>query len=72
MPLKPIQQVLSEKTEEWMAIPGVVGTAIGLLEGRPCIKVLTSSPPERLHGEIPATVETYPVVIERTGEFRIT
>ena len=37
-----IQQVLKDKTDEWMAIPGVEGTAIGLFEGEPCIRILAS------------------------------
>ena len=37
-----IGEVLAARTAEWMAIPGVVGTAIGELEGRPCIRVLVA------------------------------
>ena len=40
MPDKTIEQVLKERTDEWMGIPGVEGTAIGLFEGRPCIRFL--------------------------------
>ena len=36
---RPIQEVLQEHTARWMATAGVVGTAIGEFEGRPCIKV---------------------------------
>jgi hypothetical protein len=43
MPDKTIEQVLNERTAEWMAIPGVEGAAIGIFEGRPCIRVFTSS-----------------------------
>ena len=70
MPEKTIEQVLNERTHEWMAIPGVVGTGIGMFEGSPCIKVLTSSKPQELRDEIPSTVESYPVIIEETGDFR--
>jgi hypothetical protein len=67
---KSIQQVLSEKTGEWMAIEGVVGTAIGLCDDKPCIKVFTSSDPAQLQTKIPSTVENHPVVVERIGEVR--
>ena len=70
MPDKTIEQVLSERTDAWMKIPGVVGTAIGMSEGKPCIKVLTSTRPQELRDKIPSTVESYPVIIEETGEFR--
>jgi hypothetical protein len=53
-----------------MVIPGVEGTAIGLFEGKPCIKILSSLEPEQLRTNIPESVEGYPVVIEQTGTFR--
>ncbi len=70
MPERTIEQVQEEHTDEWMAIPGVEGTAIGLYEGKPCIKIFTSSKPQQLRDKIPSTVEGYPVIIEETGEFR--
>lgn len=70
MPAKTIEQVLKDKTDEWMAIPEVEGTAIGLFEGKPCIKIFASSNPQEIRAKIPSTVESYPVIIEETGEFR--
>ena len=65
-----IEQVQEAHTDEWMAIPGVEGTAIGLFEGEPCIKIFTSKKPEELQNKIPSNVEGYPVIIEETGVFR--
>ena len=65
-----IEQVQEEHTDEWMAIPGVEGTAIGLYEGRPCIKILTSSRTDQIRAQIPSEVKGYPVIVEETGEFR--
>lgn len=65
-----IEQVQDAYTDEWMAIPGVEGTGIGLCEGRPCIKVYSSKTAEELQGKIPKTAEGYPVTIEKTGTFR--
>jgi hypothetical protein len=65
---KTIQQVQEEHTDEWMAIPGVVGTAIGQCDGKPCILVLTASNTEHVRRTIPPTVEGYPVVVQYTGE----
>jgi hypothetical protein len=70
MPAKRIEQVQQKHTDEWMAIDGVEGTAIGLSEGKPCIKVLTSSAAEQVRAKIPSMVEGYPVVVEQTGVFR--
>ncbi|MGA1870655.1 MAG: hypothetical protein ACMUJM_19145 [bacterium] len=65
-----IEQVQEEHTDGWMAIPGVEGTAIGLFDGKPCIKIFTSSKPKEVRDKIPSRVEGYPVIIEETGEFR--
>ncbi|MBW8038387.1 MAG: hypothetical protein FVQ85_00110 [Planctomycetes bacterium] len=67
---KTIEEVLTEHTPEWMATPGVVGTGIGMFEGSPCIRILSSVKPEQLPAKIPSTLEGYPVIIEETGEFR--
>jgi len=70
MPERTIEQVQEENTDAWMAIPGVEGTAIGLYEGKPCIRIFTSSKPQQIREKIPSTVEGYRVIIEETGKFR--
>jgi len=70
MPERTIEQVQEEHTDEWMAIPGVEGTAIGLSKGKPCIKIFTSKKPQQLREKIPSMAEGYPVIIEETGAFR--
>ncbi len=70
MPERTIEQVQEEHTDDWMAIPGVEGTAIGLSEGKPCIRIFTSLKPKELRDKIPSTAEGYPVIIEETGVFR--
>jgi hypothetical protein len=67
---KTIEQTQEAHTREWIAIPGVEGTAIGLYEGKPCIKVFSSVKPQKLQGKIPSSVEGYLVIIEETGTFR--
>lgn len=62
---KTIKEVLEEKTDEWMAIPGVIGTAIGKYQDRPCIKIFIDQ--KQFQGNIPEVVEGYPVIIEATG-----
>ena len=70
MSAKTIERVQKENTDQWMAIPGVVGTAIGLHEGKPCIMVLTATDSEQIKERIPPAVEGYPVVVEYVGEIR--
>jgi hypothetical protein len=67
--MKSIEQVLNEKTSQWMAVDGVAGTAIGTFKGKPCIKVFTTLNPQELKDKLPSAVEGYPVVIEKTGPF---
>jgi len=70
MPAKTIEEVLKEYTDAWMSIPGVVGTALGECEGKPCIKIFVAKKEERLAQQIPSQVEGFPVILEETGEFR--
>lgn len=67
---KTIEQILQDYTDQWMAISGVEGTAIGLFKGKPCIRIFTSSKLQQLQDKIPSTVEGYPVIIEETGTFQ--
>jgi len=65
-----IEQVQEEHTGQWMAIPGVVGTAIGQDKGKPCILILTASNTKEVREKIPTTADGYPVVVQYTGEIR--
>ncbi len=70
MPAKTIEEVLKEHTDELMSIPGVVGTAQGLCDGKPCIKVLVIKKTPELEQKIPNVLEGHPVVVQETGEIR--
>jgi hypothetical protein len=70
MPTQTIQQVQEKNTDEWMDIPGVQGTAIGMSDGEPCILILSSVKAPQLQGKIPSKVQGYPVIIKETGTFR--
>lgn len=67
---KTIEQVLEERTDQWMTIPGVEGTAIGIFEDQPCIVILSSVAPQQLRSKIPETLNGYQVVIQQTGTFQ--
>ena len=53
-----------------MALPGVVGTAVGLCDGVPCIRVFLADSSAAARGSIPAQLEGYPVKAEFTGPIR--
>ncbi len=67
---KTIEEVLAEHTEEWMSVPGVVGTAIGACDGEPCIKLFVVRSTDELRQAIPEQVEGFVVRLEVTGAFQ--
>ncbi len=67
---KSIEDVLKAHTEELMSIPGVVGTAIGQCDQKPCIKVYVVKKTPDLERKVPQTLNGYPVMLEETGEIR--
>ena len=67
---KTIDQVLAAHTDSLMAVPGVVGTALGLCDGVKCIKVLLADSTAIRQRLIPEQIEGYPVLAEVTGTIR--
>lgn len=65
-----IEEVQKRLTDKVMALPGVVGTAIGEKDGQPCIKVLIARMSPLLEKEIPSQIEGFPVVTDVTGDIR--
>jgi len=49
---------------------GVVGTAQGLCDGVPCIKVYIEQDAPELRKHLPSTIEGYPVSVEVMGDIR--
>jgi hypothetical protein len=70
MPSRPIEEVLKEHTDELMSIPGVVGTAQGICNNKPCIKVFVKEKTKDIDQKIPDELDGYSVVVEETGEFK--
>jgi len=70
-PGRDIKTVMEAHVDSLMAIPGVVGVAIGeLKDARPCILVLVVKKTAENGKLIPAEIEGYPVKIEESGEIR--
>ena len=70
MPERTIEQVLAAHVDSLMALPGVVGTAIGLSDTTPCIRVFLADSASPSRAAIPTQLEGYPVRVEVTGSFR--
>ncbi len=68
--VKTIEEILKDHTEELMSLPGVVGTAQGLCNDKPCIKVYVIEKTSELDQKIPDTLEGYKIMIEESGEIR--
>ena len=71
-PKRDINAVLRDHDKELLAIPGVVGVYVALLEDgkTPCLKVMLARKTSETERAIPRTLEGYPVVSEVTGEIR--
>lgn len=67
---RPVDAVLKEHADGLLALPGVVGVAVGKRRGAPCIQVLVAKKTVALRRRIPADLEGYPVVILETGPLR--
>lgn len=65
-----IEAVLKKHTDEWMSIPGVVGTGIGACEGNPCIRIFVVKKTPELLQKIPSKLEGFVVDVEETGQIR--
>jgi hypothetical protein len=71
-PKRDINEVLRDHDKELLAIPGVVGVYVAVLEDgkTPCLKVMLAQKSVETERAIPKTLEGYPVVSEVTGEIR--
>jgi hypothetical protein len=71
-PRRDINEVLRAHDKELLAIPGVVGVYVAVLEDgkTPCLKVMLAQKSAETERAIPKTIEGYPVVLEVTGEVR--
>jgi hypothetical protein len=67
---KRIEDVLAAHTDSLMAIRGVVGTAIGLCDRAPCIRVFVVDSTVARRGSIPDRLEGFPVRTEVSGSLR--
>ena len=65
-----IEEILQKNTNKWMKIPGVVGTALGICNNKPCIKIFVTQITNQIKRQIPKQIENHLIIIESTGLFR--
>ena len=70
MPKPTIEQVLSTHADSWLTLPGVVGTAMGVQNDQPCIKVYVTFSSDSTEQRIISEASGYTVVFEISGEFK--
>jgi len=70
MPEPSIQDVLATHAPRLLAIPGVVGTAVGKAGDALCIRVYLSEDSATIRSQIPEAIEGFAVVAQYTGEFK--
>lgn len=71
-PSRDINEVLRAHDKELLAIHGVVGLYVGVLDDgkTSCLKVMLAEKSAEAERAIPKSIEGFPVVIEVTGEVR--
>lgn len=70
-PLRDINIVMKEHTQELMALPGVVGIYIGKTrDDQFCIRIMVEKKTKQLQKKIPKIIEGHPVEIDETGVIR--
>ena len=65
-----IDAVLALHNDSLMAIPGVVGTAIGRCDGAPCIRVFMRDSASAHNASLADRLDGYMLRVEVTGQFR--
>ena len=70
--LRDINAVLTDRAPGLMAIPGVVGVYVGVLDDAktPCLKVMLVRKDPQVEKVLPRTIEGYRVVSEVSGEIK--
>jgi hypothetical protein len=67
-----INAVLRAHDQELLAIKGVAGVYVGLLDDgkTPCLKVMVVAKSAEIDKAVPKTIEGFPVIIEVTGKIK--
>ena len=69
MPAASIEAVLEARNPSLLAMPGVVGTAIGRCDRRPCIRVFVRDSAAAKATGLGTELDGYPLRVEVSGPF---
>jgi len=64
-----VEEAHARLTKKVIHLEGIAGTAVGLHDGKPCIKVYLEKDNPELRARIPRVEGEYLVVLEATGRF---
>lgn len=67
-----LARVIATHAEALMAIPGVEGMAVGLLDDgkTPCLQILVEKLTPELEARLPETIDSHPVVLVESGDIQ--
>ena len=65
-----IEDAQARVTRKVIDLEGVTGTALGLCDGKPCIKVYVENDSSSIVSRLPRSESGFPVVVEVTGRFQ--
>ena len=68
--IDPVERAQARVTRQVIDLEGVTGTAMGLCNGKPCIKIYVDKSSAELQARLPRSEAGYPVVVEVTGKIR--
>jgi len=68
MPRPTIEQVLTTRTDAWLTLPGVIGTAMGSKDDIPCIMIYVTRRTDTTEKKILTEAAGYPVVFKALDE----
>jgi len=66
----PISATIERHSGELLDVPGVVGVAEGISDGRPVVQILVARRTPELLARLPPALDGHPVVVIETGEIR--
>lgn len=62
-----ITEVLKKHTDDWMKIPGVIGTGEGRKDDKPAVTIFVEKLTKAIQHDIPKSIDGYAVVFQETG-----
>ena len=62
-----IEEVVSEISDQWMAIDGVSGVGQGKIGDKDCVEVFVTTKTRKIENAIPSEFKGFPVILREVG-----